>query len=156
MHCSPPSSEIQKARRSGQMKFQKSVRMSMMLVGLGAALLLARSARAQQDVDPTTFDINPGAVKVEQPVAQKAASIVAPAKVENESLVQTALWSSKATQQETDLARVTLVDALLVVILLAGTGLIVMYAKVATRRERRLQPILQDGHYAPASGATTH
>jgi recombinational DNA repair protein (RecF pathway) len=156
MHYSAVSSEIQKlSEKEWSMKLQNAVRMNLMLVGLGAALLLASSARAQQDVDPTTFDVNPGTVKVEA-AAQKTAQAVAPVTVESEGLVQTALWGSKATQEETDLARVTILDALLAMILMAGVGLIVMYAKAATRRERRLQPMLQDSHYAPASGATTH
>ena len=138
------------------MKLQNAVRVQMMLVGLGAALLLVSSARAQQDMDPTYFDINPGTAKVEQSVAPKTAQTVAPVKSENEGLIPTALCCSQATKEETDLARGTIMDALMAVILMAGTGLIVLYPKVVTRRERRLQPILQDSPDAPAFGATTH
>src|SRR5258707_2424148 len=52
----------------GNMKSQKRIRIQMVLVGLGAALLMAGSARAQQDMDPTYFDIHPGT-----PAAQKTA-----------------------------------------------------------------------------------
>src|SRR5260221_3404725 len=52
----------------GNMKSQERIRMQMVIVGLGAALLMAGSARAQQDMDPTYFDINPGT-----PAVQKAA-----------------------------------------------------------------------------------
>jgi hypothetical protein len=138
------------------MKMQKMIRMQILL-GLGAALLLAGSARAQQEVDPTSFDINPGTPAVEQsrvPVTQQSAPTAND--TAQESLVSTALWSPQATHQETDMARMTLVGALLVVILMAGTALIVVYAKVATRRQRHLEPILADSPYGPASGATTH
>src|SRR5260370_14128774 len=58
----------------GNMKSQKRIRIQMVLVGLGAALLMAGSARAQQDMDPTYFDIHPGT-----PAAQKTAgTAVAP------------------------------------------------------------------------------
>src|SRR5258708_11900350 len=54
----------------GNMKSQKRIRIQMVLVGLGAALLMAGSARAQQDMDPTYFDIHPGT-----PAAQKTAVV---------------------------------------------------------------------------------
>src|SRR5260221_1453304 len=57
----------------GNMKSQKRIRIQMVLVGLGAALLMAGSARAQQDMDPTYFDINPGT-----PAVQKAAGVRSP------------------------------------------------------------------------------
>ena len=39
------------------MKFQKMIRIQMMLVGMGAGLLLARPACAQQEMDPELFDV---------------------------------------------------------------------------------------------------
>jgi hypothetical protein len=147
------------------MKMQTIIRMQM-LVGLGAALLLASPVRAQQEVDPTSFDINPGTPKVEQSVAlQKglpqatatlADNALSSQNSDRDNLIATALWSQKATQEETDLARMTMMDALLVIILVSGIGSIVLYAKVATRRQRHLEPILRDGPYGSASGATTH
>lgn len=50
------------------MKFQKVIRMPMMLVGLGIGLLLATPVRAQQEVEPTYFEIVPG-VQANQPAA---------------------------------------------------------------------------------------
>src|SRR5258707_7176411 len=38
------------------MKFQKMIRIQLMLVGLGAGLLLAKPVYAQQDTDPTLFE----------------------------------------------------------------------------------------------------
>ena len=147
------------------MKMQTIFRVQM-LVGLGAALLLASSVRAQQEMDPTSFDINPGTPKVEQSAAPQKAVPQAVAPIADDerasqdtgrdNLIATALWSRKATQEEADLARMTMMDALLVVILVSGIGSIVLFAKVATRRQRHLAPILRDGPYGPASGATTH
>ena len=51
------------------MKFQNKIRMQMIMVGLGAALLMAGSARAQQDMDPTYFDVNPGTPAASKVVA---------------------------------------------------------------------------------------
>jgi hypothetical protein len=140
------------------MKAQRIIRMQMMLIGLGAAMLLASPARAQQDMDPTGFDVNPGTPKVERQVAKRAAAqSVAPAKEANaEGVIPEALWSGQATKQEADFSRMILVDAAMVMILIAGVVSIVLYAMAATKRERRLDPILQDSPYGPVSGATTH
>jgi hypothetical protein len=143
-------------KEEGAMKMRKMIRLQMLL-GLGATLLLAGSARAQQEVDPTSFDVNPGTPVAEQAMVPVAQPIIQTANdTPRESLVSTALWSRQATHQETDMARMTLVGALLVVILIAGTALIVVYAKLATRRQRHMEPILSDSPYGPASGATTH
>ena len=139
------------------MKAQRIVRMQVMLMGLGAAMLLASSARAQQDMDPTAFDVNPGTPKVERQVAQRTAQSAAPAKEANtEGVIPAALWSGQATKQEADFSRLIVVDASMVLILMAGIASIVLYAMAATKRERRLEPILQDSPYGPVSGATTH
>jgi len=139
------------------MKLQKIVRMQMMLMGLGAALLLASSAYAQQDMDPTDFPVNPGTPKVERHAVQRTVRNVEPANaVETAAFLPGALESDQNTQQETDFTRLIVVDATMVVILMAGIGAIVLFAKAATKRERRLQPILQDTRYGPVSGATTH
>lgn len=39
------------------MKLQQMIRIQMLLVGMGAGLLLARSAVAQQEMDPELFDV---------------------------------------------------------------------------------------------------
>ena len=51
------------------MEFRKVIRMQVLLMGLGASLLLAISARAQQDMDPAAFDVNPGTPHVAKVVA---------------------------------------------------------------------------------------
>ena len=54
------------------MKIQKRLRLQM-LIGLGAALLMAGSVRAQQDIDPTFFDVNPGGPTVNEEAVIRAA-----------------------------------------------------------------------------------
>ena len=39
------------------MKFQKMIRIQLMLVGLGAGLLVAKPVFAQQETDPTLFEV---------------------------------------------------------------------------------------------------
>ena len=139
------------------MRMHKTVRMQMMLMGLGAALLLASSAYAQQDMDPTDFPVNPGTQQVERHVALRTAQNVEPAyRLNTEAVAPAGLWSGQSTRQESDFTRMIAVDATMAVILMAGIGAIVLYAKAATKRERHLQPILPDSPYGPVSGATTH
>ena len=137
------------------MDFRKVIRMQVMLMGLGAALLLAGSAHAQQDMDPTAFDVNPGTPRIAKVVATHVAqSLAAVKKTDSAASAGGSLWSSQQTKQEADLARLTMVDATMVLILMAGVGLIVLYAMAATKRERRLEMSPQRAAYTPASGAT--
>jgi hypothetical protein len=137
------------------MKFQNRIRMQMMMVGLGAALLMAASARAQQDMDPTYFDINPGT-----PVVQKAAVVRSvqshiPVKAErNDAASALAVVSGKDATLEAGMTRVFLIDAGVVLILFGGIVSIVLYAMAATRRERALTASPASAPYAPVSAAT--
>jgi len=56
------------------MKLQSIVRASMIVMGLGVALLLASPMRAQQEINPDTFDINPGTPKAELVAAAPASA----------------------------------------------------------------------------------
>jgi hypothetical protein len=139
------------------MKLQKIVRVQLVLMGLGAALLLASSAYAQQDMDPTDFPMNPGTVKVDHQATLQTAQAIAPAKqTQAEGMVPASLFTGPSTQEESDFSRLVIVDAGMIVILMLGVAGIVLYAKAATKRERQLQPILPDGPYSSVSGATTH
>ena len=140
------------------MKLQNNVRMQMVLVGLGAALLLTSSARAQQEMDPTYFDINPGT-----PVVAKAAPVrtvqSAPAVTQSTSESALAIASGKDATLEAGMTRLAVVDAGIVLILLGGAGSIVAYAMAATRRERSPQvstasvPYTSKAPYTPVSAA---
>jgi hypothetical protein len=78
------------------MKFTGLIRTQAVLVGLGAAMFFANAAYAQQEIDPTTFEPNPGVMQAQGvPIAQTsipdavpAAPIVvsAPAAVDAESV----------------------------------------------------------------------
>jgi hypothetical protein len=138
------------------MKLQNIVRANVMLMGLGAALLLAGSAFAQQDMDPTGFPVNPGTPKVEVAAVQPALQSAPVTKAENAGTAAQVSWWGAQTAQESDLSRMMVVDATMAVIMLAGVASIALYAIAATKRERRLQPVLQDGPYPPASGVTAH
>ena len=132
------------------MKFQKMIRMQVMLTGLGAALLLASSAHAQQDMDPTDFPVNPGtqqSVKVNVARTMPAAA----KEVSSEAMVPVSLWSNQDTRQEADLNRMAIVDGTMAVILMAGIGLIALYARAATKRERRLEISPESASYTSAS-----
>jgi hypothetical protein len=121
------------------MNFQKRTRLQVLLMGLGAALLLASSAHAQQDTNPTDFPVNPGTPQIKVAVARTAPAAAAAKEVNSDAPVPVSLWSNQDTKQEADLTRLAIVDGTMVVILMAGTGLIVLYAMAATKRERRLQ-----------------
>jgi hypothetical protein len=148
------SQEIRKSEVEGNMKFQTKIRMQMVIVGLGAALLMAGSARAQQDMDPTYFDVNPGTPAASKVVAVRTAQSSARA-TENEA-AQSALTlaSSKESTLEAGVARMAIVDASAVLILFGGVMSIVLYARAATRRERMMVASRVHRPYAPISAAT--
>jgi hypothetical protein len=136
------------------MKFQTKIRTQMLMVGLGAALLMADSARAQQDIDPTYFGINPGTPAVSKVVAARAAQSL-PQATENGS-AQNALMlaSSKDATLEAGVARMAIVDTGVALILFGGVIAIVLYAKAATRRARLDKVSQVNPPYAPVSPAT--
>ena len=129
------------------MKLHNIVRTQLMLMGLGAALLFAGSAYAQQDMDPTDFPINSGTPNVEtaavQPKAQTA-STTTPAN----TATAVSFWTE--SEQESELTRVVM-NAAMATIMFVGMASITFYA-VAARRERRLQKV---GLYRPWQSTTT-
>lgn len=48
------------------MKFQRALRMQLIVAGLGGMLLLPSAVQAQQEVDPEIFDVNPATPQVNQ------------------------------------------------------------------------------------------
>ena len=136
------------------MKFQNKIRMQLMMVGLGAALCMAGPVRAQQDMDPTYFDINPGT-----PAAKKAATVrvahSSPATKENGSTESAlALASRNDETLEAGVMRMAILGAGLALILLGGTISIVLYARAATRRESMVRVPSVSAPYRPVSAAT--
>jgi hypothetical protein len=143
-----PQSEVE-----GNMELQKKIRMQMVMVGLGAALLMAGSARAQQDMDPTYFDIKPGTPAASKAVAVRVAQS-APASTQNASQGALKLAVSKEATLEAGVARMAIVDAGIALILFGGIGSIVLYAVAATRREKNPGASSVNVPYRPVSAAT--
>jgi hypothetical protein len=133
------------------MKIQNRIRIHM-LVGLGAAMLMAGSARAQQDMDPTYFDVNPGAAAVSTDVVRTAQDT--PAMLENGGATEYAAVTGGDLTLESGMTRIVIVDAGVVLILFGGVACIGLYAMAASRRERSLQVQRGNPPYRPVSAAT--
>ena len=137
------------------MKSQKRIRIQMVLVGLGAALLMAGSARAQQDMDPTYFDINPGTPAVQKAAVVRSAQSYIPAKTEsNDAASALAVASGEDATLEAGMTRVAVIDVGIALILFGGIISIVLYAMAATRRERALRVSPVSAPYTTVSAAT--
>ncbi len=134
------------------MKIQKRIRMQI-LMGLGAALLMAGSVRAQQDMDPTYFDVNPGRPTVNEDAVMRAA-LHEQARVDNAVAQDKAGVVSGDSTLESAMTRIAIVDAGVVLVLFGGVISIVLYAMAATRRERGLQLHRENPPYTPVSAAT--
>ena len=114
------------------MKFQRIVRVPVIVMGLGIALLLAGPVRAQQEIDPDTFDINPGTPKIER----VAAAPIAPNAIQSSGVTQASIMP--ASNWDGSFATpLNPVNVTMVVILGLGTALVALYAVAATRRQRR-------------------
>lgn len=136
------------------MKLQNKTWVQMLTVGLGAALLMAGSARAQQDMDPAYFDAKPGTPAVSKTVFVKAAQSSQAAK-ENASVESTlALANRSDVTLETSVTRVAIVDSGIALILLAGVVLIAGYAVAAARGARVPRIPKATSPYTPVSAAT--
>lgn len=114
------------------MKFQKMIRVQMMLMGLAGALLLANSAHAQQDVDPTFFDDTPGT-----PQAQQAAVVPAGQEPPATPAVK-ADAADLLAAQNAEAWGFTPLDEIATIILMVGFGLVVLLGMAeAIRGSRR-------------------
>jgi hypothetical protein len=138
----------------GGMKFQNKIRMRVMMLGLGGALLLAGSARAQQDMDPTYFDVNPGTPAAGKIVTVRAMHTSQAAKENASAESALALANRSDVTLEAGVTRMAIVDAGVALILLAGIVSIALYAKAATRRERAFRVSPVSAPYTPVSAAT--
>ncbi len=135
------------------MKLQNRIRTQVMLLGLGTVLLMAGSARAQQDMDPTYFDVNPGTPAVSKVVVVKAALHPQAAKENQRAESVLTLASSQDATLEAGVTRMALVDAGVALMLLAGIVSIVLYSMAATRRERSIRISPVSAPYTPVSAA---
>jgi len=133
------------------MKLQRILQGSMMVMGLGVALLFANPVRAQQEMNPDTFDINPGTPTE----VAAAAPVSAPTAAQDDAMVQAAMMPA-SNWDGSFAAPWNAVDLTMVVILAAGTVLATLFALAATRRQRRRISPVRSSNYAQSSGATTH
>jgi|ERR1035438_8093546 hypothetical protein len=138
------------------MKPQGILRVSMIAVGLGVASLIASPVRAQQEIDPDTFDVNPGTPKAEiVAVAQvSVAPMVASNSGQSVAVSQAAIVSG-SNWNGMFAAPLNAVDVTMIAILGIGTAFVALYTLAATRRPRRFssEPIKAS---TSTSGATTH
>jgi hypothetical protein len=114
------------------MKFEKIIRTSMIVMGMGMVLLLAKPAAAQQDVDPTSFE-EVGMVKIDQPVTVNTPATQAPqiSRVADEASMVP--LEARGAHQE---------DRLALAILILGTLSVVLFAlSEAIGSRRRLSRI---------------
>ena len=132
------------------MKFQKMIRVQMMLVGLGAGLLLARPVRAQQEVDPTFFEAASGASQLDQAAAVNAAlSLKATKSAAADS-------AAPLVAQEVNAAQLTSVDAKTIVVLMVGIGSIVLLGMADAVRGNRRRTWRESTPSAFPTGATAN
>jgi len=113
------------------MKFQKMIRIQLMLVGLGAGLLLAKPVYAQQDTDPTLFEDTSVASQQDQ----ARFNVPAPPQAATNMKAETRALSAV---QEADAAVLTSLDVNTILALMVGIGSIVLLGIAeAVRGSRR-------------------
>jgi len=132
------------------MKFQKMIRVQMMLVGLGAGLLLARPVRAQQEVNPTLFEAAQVAPQLDQAAAVNAApSLEAAKSVAADSAAPMVVGELGAPQ-------LTPLDANVIIVLMIGIGSIVLLGMAETVRGSRRRTWREGAPSGFPAGATAN
>jgi hypothetical protein len=131
------------------MKFQKMIRVQLMLVGLGAGLLLAKPVYAQQDTDPTLFEATSGASQQRQdgfnvPASPQAATSI------------TAETAAPLAVQEADAAVMTSVDVNTISAVMVGIGAIVLMGMAEAVLGSRRRTWRAAGSSQYPSGATAN
>lgn len=117
------------------MKFTNKIRVGTMVMGLGGALLLGNAVYAQQETDPTTFDVNPGVPQ--QQAAVPAASNLAVAYVA--PVDNSAAASEQMSIQEAGAAQWTEVDTLTMMAAILAIAFVILHGIAETRNARNSQ-----------------
>jgi hypothetical protein len=129
----PKWSKNKKKKLRWAMKFRTMVRMQMILMGLGAALLLVSSAHAQQDMDPAFF---PDGGNVE-PFGQPAAVTVNNAITIDSANAATAPQAiSKASTQIGSVAMWTTANVWGISLLVISMTLVTLYSLARAKKQR--------------------
>ncbi len=131
------------------MKFQKMIRVQLMLMGLGAGLLLAKPVFAQQDMDPTLFEAASDASQLDQagfnvPAAPSAATNA------------TVEIASSLAGQESDAAGLSPVDVNTILALMVSLGSIVLLGIAEVVRGSRRRTWRAQASSAFPNGATAN
>lgn len=128
------------------MKFQKMSRVQMMLMGLAGALLLANSAYAQQDMDPTFFDDTPGTPQTQQAAVVPAGQGVQAAEASNADTAGPSVGASVLTPLDENIA----------IFLMVAFGSVVLLAMVEDIRGSRRRTSRERYPKRFPSGATAN
>ena len=140
------------------MKFRAVMRMQMILMGMGAALLLASSAYAQQDTNPTIFPDGGNVEPFRQPAAvtaNNAITLTTDAANAQQAIDKPAATEERVAARQASTAQWTTADAWGVVSVLVATAdawgvvslltaisitLVTVYSLAERRRERSVFP----------------
>lgn len=121
------------------MKYNTIIRVQLMLVAMVAAMFLASSAYAQQDMDPTSFPDGPYVTNFSQ-----ASQTDVNAKASNtfsmdatNSPAQAAASADEVALEEAGLAQWTSADTWSVTSLMIALALLLVYGAMNTKRERK-------------------
>src|SRR5258708_33249501 len=128
------------------MKFQKMIRVQLMLVGLGAGLLLAKPVVAQQDVDPNLFEDTSAASQQDQAGFNMPATLLAATNVTEEA-------ASPLAGQESEAGGLTPLDVNAILALMVGIGSIVLLGIAESVRGSRRRTWRAEASSAFPSGA---
>lgn len=120
------------------MKFQNKVRTQLAIVGLGAALLFAGAARAQE-IENATFNDGPNVAPFTQPVAAQDAlnTNAGPVLPSSQAVRAMAAISASAPIRKASVEQKPIKGLLLSGILVVCIGAVVLYTGAPVKRETR-------------------
>jgi cytoskeletal protein RodZ len=111
------------------MKLGKTTRTRGMLMAFVVVLLLACSARAQQEIDPTPFEVTPSVRSEEQAVSVKSAQhSEATHEMKAKATAPVVAQSDKDPTQKASITQLTAPDFAVMLVLMIGISTIVLYA----------------------------
>jgi hypothetical protein len=134
------------------MKIRMIVRTQMILMTVAAALMLASSVYAQQDMDPTPFADGPYVTTFAQPVNTNANSTFTMDATNSAAVLPAASENTEMAVEEAGVAEWTNVDGYLTMALMSLMGFGVLYGTLKNERERMTRSF-RPGNLNP-SGAT--
>jgi hypothetical protein len=134
------------------MKIRMIVRTQMMLMTVAAALMLASSVYAQQDMDPTPFADGPYVTTFAQPAIANANSTYTMDASNTAAAVPAASENTEMAVDEAGVAEWTNVDTYSTMVLMVLMGIGVLYGTLKSERERTIRSF-RPGNLNP-SGAT--